>query len=86
MLYEVITGMSKYDIDNLFKIDKVLSKPGTDKETGSGLGLILCKEFVEKHTGKIWVVSKPDIGSEFIGNAPFGGAAGRAEDVSYNFV
>lgn len=63
-------GMTKYEVDNLFKIDKVLSKPGTEKETGSGLGLILCKEFVEKHGGKISVKSKVDQGSEFIFTIP----------------
>ena len=58
-------GMTKYEVENLFKIDKVLSKPGTEKESGSGLGLILCKEFIEKHGGKIVVKSKVDMGSEF---------------------
>ena len=58
-------GMSENELQNLFKIDKIYSKPGTNKEKGSGLGLILCKEFVEKHGGKIWVESELEIGSVF---------------------
>ena len=41
----------------IFKIDENFSTPGTDKEKGSGLGLIICKEFVEKHGGRIWCQS-----------------------------
>ena len=58
-------GLSENELQNLFKIDKVYSKPGTNKEKGSGLGLILCKEFVEKHGGKIWVESELETGSVF---------------------
>jgi signal transduction histidine kinase len=58
-------GMTKSEVESLFKIDKVLSKPGTEKEMGSGLGLILCKEFIEKHGGDISVISTIDVGSEF---------------------
>lgn len=58
-------GMSKNEKQNIFKIDTVNSKPGTEKEKGSGLGLILCKEFVEKHGGTIWVESEPNRGSTF---------------------
>lgn len=58
-------GMKEEEIENLFKIDKIVSKPGTDRERGSGLGLILCKEFVEIHGGKIWAESALGSGSEF---------------------
>ncbi len=58
-------GMSKNVLENLFKIENKVSTPGTAKETGTGLGLILCKEFIEKHGGKIWVESELDNGSVF---------------------
>jgi signal transduction histidine kinase len=58
-------GIEKEDIDKLFRIDKKVSRNGTANEKGSGLGLILCKEFVEKNGGKISVVSTPGEGSTF---------------------
>ena len=63
-------GMSQLDIQKLFKIDEVISRPGTEKEVGSGLGLILCKEFIEKHGGEIWVTSEIDVGSQFVFTIP----------------
>lgn len=57
------TGMSETVINNIFKIDKVISKSGTSGETGTGLGLIICNEFVTLNNGKIWVTSKKDIGT-----------------------
>jgi signal transduction histidine kinase len=58
-------GISKSDIKNLFSIEVKNSNIGTANEQGSGLGLILCREFVEKHGGKIWVNSSMGEGSEF---------------------
>jgi PAS domain S-box-containing protein len=58
-------GIEKKDIDKLFRIDVHYSTDGTAKEKGTGLGLILCKEFVERHSGEIWVESKPGKGSRF---------------------
>lgn len=58
-------GIEKNDIEKLFKIDKNFTTPGTDKEKGTGLGLILCKEFVERHGGKISVESTKGKGSKF---------------------
>jgi signal transduction histidine kinase len=58
-------GMSPETIGKLFRIDQHHTTPGTSNEKGTGLGLILCKEFVEKHNGRIWVTSVEDKGSEF---------------------
>lgn len=62
---DVGTGMDQDTIDNLFRLDTTNSKLGTSGETGTGLGLILCKEFVEKHNGNIWVSSELGKGSTF---------------------
>jgi signal transduction histidine kinase len=53
-------GMSREMIDNLFRIDVQTSRKGTEGESSSGLGLLLCKEFIEKHCGKIWAESDPE--------------------------
>ena len=58
-------GISSEIIDKLFKIDQKISRPGTEGESSTGLGLLLCKDFVEKHGGKIWVESEEDKGSTF---------------------
>jgi len=59
-------GMSPEVIDKLFRIDKDVSTSGTNNEKGTGLGLILCKEFIEKNGGDISVISEVGKGSEFI--------------------
>ncbi len=63
-------GMDKKTMDNLFRLDYTHSTPGTEEETGTGLGLILCKEFIEKHGGNISVKSELGKGSKFIFTLP----------------
>ena len=63
-------GMTEDSIKNLFKIDINHTTLGTAKEKGTGLGLLLCKEFIEKHAGKIWVESEPGNGSVFYFSIP----------------
>ncbi len=57
-------GMSEEQLDDLFTLEKIKSTAGTNKETGSGLGLILCKEFAERHNGSLSVSSKLGEGTE----------------------
>jgi signal transduction histidine kinase len=52
-------------LKKLFSIEEKFSKEGTAREQGTGLGLILCKEFIEKNSGWIWAESKPGEGSSF---------------------
>ncbi|MEN8247601.1 MAG: HAMP domain-containing sensor histidine kinase [Bacteroidota bacterium] len=61
------TGIGVPDdiVDDIFRLDKKTTTKGTDSEPGSGLGLVLCKEFVDMHKGIIWVESKPGEGSKF---------------------
>lgn len=58
-------GMSKAVVSNLFKSNKHNSTRGTENEKGTGLGLILCKEFAEKHNGSLHVKSTPKKGTTF---------------------
>ena len=58
-------GISKENIDKIFKIDESFSTLGTEREKGTGLGLILCKEFVEKNGGRLMVKSESEKGSTF---------------------
>jgi PAS domain S-box-containing protein len=63
-------GIKKEAIEKLFRIEESYSTIGTKNEKGTGLGLILCKEFVEKHRGKIWAESELGKGSTFYFTIP----------------
>ncbi len=63
-------GIDESNISKLFKIDEDFSLSGTLGEKGTGLGLLICKEFIESHGGKIWVESRLGIGSTFFFSLP----------------
>jgi signal transduction histidine kinase len=77
-------GMSQQQIEKLFRIEQKTSKKGTAGEEGTGLGLILCKELVEKNSGRIRVESEVGKGSQFMVSLPRRGTEdgemGRAGD------
>jgi PAS domain S-box-containing protein len=63
-------GIKKDALEKLFHIEESRSTPGTQDEEGTGLGLILCMDFVSKHGGKIWAESEPGNGSRFVFTIP----------------
>ena len=72
MVQDTGIGIEPENIARIFLLDNKYSRKGTDKERGSGLGLILCQEFIEKHKGTIRVESEPGQGSRFIFALPGG--------------
>ena len=62
--------MSDEDLNKLFRIDVHHSTLGTASEVGTGLGLIMCREMVEKNGGKIWVESQLNFGTTVKFTAP----------------
>lgn len=65
-------GIPKDKIQKLFKAGEKIGTKGTEGELSTGLGLLLCKEFVEKHGGKIWAESEENKGSTFYFTVPEG--------------
>lgn len=66
-------GMSQYILERLFKLNAQIFRKGTEGEPSSGLGLIICKELVEKQGGRIWVESEVGKGSKFAFTLPLPG-------------
>jgi PAS domain S-box-containing protein len=71
-VFDTGIGMDEQARDKIFRIDQHYTTPGTGNEQGTGLGLILCKELVEKCKGHIWVESEPDKGTSFKFTLPIG--------------
>lgn len=63
-------GMDQEKISSLFQLGKIVATRGTAGEQGTGLGLVLCREFVEKNGGKIGIESEPGKGSRFYFTLP----------------
>ncbi len=63
-------GMSKKNLNKIFRLDSNYLALGTAKEKGAGIGLLLCKEYIEKNGGKIWAESEENIGSSFFITIP----------------
>jgi len=63
-------GMNPEQLNSLFKVDQISSAKGTDNEPGTGLGLVLCKDFIDFHKGKIYAKSSIGKGSTFCVEIP----------------
>jgi signal transduction histidine kinase len=64
-------GMNAEMVEHLFELSAKSGRKGTAGEPSTGLGLVICKEFVEKHQGRIWVESVVAMGSTFFFTIPF---------------
>jgi signal transduction histidine kinase len=64
-VYDTGVGIRKDDQPKLFQQELFYTTRGTSNETGTGIGLIICKEFINRNSGKIWVESMEGIGSDF---------------------
>lgn len=74
-------GMSDEQLNKLFKT-KVNSNTGTHNESGTGMGMLFCKDLIEKCSGKIWVTSEQGVGTEFLFTLPAGVSAEASLDLA----
>jgi signal transduction histidine kinase len=63
-------GLAKENAEKIFRIDAKYKSHGTSGEKGTGLGLIICAEFVERNQGRIWCASEEGKGSAFYFTIP----------------
>lgn len=63
-------GIEEENLPKIFSLDKKISRPGTEGELSTGLGLIICKEFINRHGGEIWVESTVGVGTTFYFTLP----------------
>jgi signal transduction histidine kinase len=70
MVQDEGTGISEDNLEKIFRIDTKFKLPGTEGEKGTGLGLTLCREFVEKNGGQIRVESREGEGTAFFVTIP----------------
>jgi signal transduction histidine kinase len=71
-------GMAPAAAAKLFRIETHYSTPGTEQERGSGLGLVICKDMVDRSGGRIWVESQPGEGTTMSFTIPLAGEEGSA--------
>lgn len=71
-------GMNTDTLNNIFQLTIDTNRPGTDGESSTGLGLIICKDFVERHGGTLLIESKEGMGSTFRFKLPLGSSAPTA--------
>lgn len=76
-------GISEEIIGKLFKIDQHISTKGTSGETGTGLGLIICKEFIEKNKGTLYI-TKNEQGSTFAFTVPLFIMDSKQKNINFN--
>lgn len=70
MVRDMGTGISEENVKKIFLIDQKFKTPGTSGESGTGLGLVLCQDFVQKNGGEIWCESIEGEGSGFFFTVP----------------
>jgi len=75
-------GIDESNLAKLFRLDSQYRRVGTDEESGTGLGLILCKDFIDKHNGEIRAESKENQGSTFTFTLPSKSTSGVSKKLT----